>query len=119
MSDAIGRIAAVAAQRFQSQGIGGIGGMGTGAVGADGGIAVPFTRPEGASFGETLERAINEVSAAQDRSAALTGAFVRGEPVEMHQVMAAAEEAGLSLEMLVEVRNKFTDAYRTLINMQS
>ena len=116
MSDAIGRIAAVAAQRFQTQGIGGIGGMGTG---ADGGIAVPFTRPEGASFGETLERAINEVSAAQDRSAALTGAFVRGEPVEMHQVMAAAEEAGLSLEMLVEVRNKFTDAYRTLINMQS
>jgi len=117
MSDPIGRIAAVAAQRFQgAQGIGGVGaGLG---VGADGGIAVPFTRPEGASFGATLERAINDVSAAQDRSAELTGAFTRGEPVEMHQVMAAAEEASLSLEMLVEVRNKFTEAYRTLINMQ-
>jgi flagellar hook-basal body complex protein FliE len=45
--------------------------------------------------------------------------FMRGEPVELHQVMAAAEEAGIALEMLVELRNKLTDAYRTLVNMQS
>ena len=56
---------------------------------------------------------------AQERSAELTGAFLRGENVEMHQVMAASEEAGISLEMMVEVRNKFAEAYRTLINMQS
>ena len=49
----------------------------------------------------------------------MTAAFVNGEPVELHQVMAAAEEAGISLEMLVEVRNKVTEAYRTVINMQS
>ena len=87
----------------------------------DGGLSVPFGREPvgGPSFGETLTRAINEVSAQQDRSAEMTGAFLRGEPVEMHQVMAAAEEAGISLEMLIEVRNKFTEAYRTVINMQS
>jgi flagellar hook-basal body complex protein FliE len=45
--------------------------------------------------------------------------FVRGEHVEMHEVMAATEEAGIALEMLVELRNKVTDAYRSLINMQS
>jgi flagellar hook-basal body complex protein FliE len=33
--------------------------------------------------------------------------------------MASAEEASISLSMLVEVRNKFLDAYRTVINMQS
>jgi flagellar hook-basal body complex protein FliE len=33
--------------------------------------------------------------------------------------MAASEEASISLEMLVQVRNKFQDAYRTLISMQS
>jgi flagellar hook-basal body complex protein FliE len=33
--------------------------------------------------------------------------------------MAATEEAGIALEMLIEIRNKVTDAYRTLINMQS
>ena len=83
------------------------------------GIAVPFTQPDGApSFAETLKNAIGEVSAAQEQSAALTDAFVRGENVELHQVMAAAEEASISLELLVEVRNKFTEAYRTVINMQ-
>lgn len=108
MSDPIGRAALAAFQRIDN-----------------GARPVPFTRPDGAaptgagSFGETLTRAINEVSAAQEHSAAMTAAFVNGEPVELHQVMAAAEEAGISLEMLVEVRNKFTEAYRTVINMQS
>lgn len=73
----------------------------------------------GPSFGETLTNAINQVSDAQDRSADMVQKFIRGEPVELHQVMAAGEEAGIALEMMIELRNKFTDAYRTLINMQS
>ena len=93
---------------------GGIGGLGTGAFPATGGA--PGTGP---SFGETLKRAIGEVSAAQENSAAHVNAFLRGEDVELHQVMAAAEEAGIALEMMIEIRNKFTEAYRTVINMQS
>ena len=31
--------------------------------------------------------------------------------------MAAAEEASISLEMLVELRNKLTDAYKTVMAM--
>lgn len=110
MSDPIGRLTSTLAARLQ-----GPGGLG------DAGQRVPFTRPgdEGTSFGDTLTRALNEVSATQDRSEALTGAFLRGEAVELHQVTAAAEEASLSLELLVELRNKFTEAYRTVINMQS
>ena len=33
--------------------------------------------------------------------------------------MAAVEEAGLALEMLIEVRNRFVEAYRTVVNMQT
>jgi flagellar hook-basal body complex protein FliE len=73
----------------------------------------------GVSFGDTLSKAINQVSDAQDHSADMVGKFLRGEPVELHQVMAAGEEAGIALEMMIELRNKFTDAYRTLISMQS
>lgn len=107
MSDPIGRIGsdaiAAALERAERQG-----------------LPVPFTRPGGdGSFGALLTRAIGEVSAVQERSEALTTAFVRGEPVELHQVMAAAEEAGIAIEMLVEVRNKFLEAYRTLVNMQT
>jgi flagellar hook-basal body complex protein FliE len=32
--------------------------------------------------------------------------------------MAAGEEASLSLELMVELRNKVTEAYRTLVNIQ-
>ncbi len=125
MSDPIGRLATSAALRAQgalglTQGVAPRALQGPAGLGDGVGQLVPFTRgPAGASFGETLTRAINEVSAAQERSAELTGAFLRGEQVEMHQVMAVAEEAGISLEMLIEVRNKFTEAYRTVINMQS
>jgi flagellar hook-basal body complex protein FliE len=33
--------------------------------------------------------------------------------------MAAGEEASLSLELMVELRNKVTEAYRQLISIQS
>ena len=69
-------------------------------------------------FTDTLKRAIEEVSAAQENAQGQMQAFLRGDAVELHQVMAATEEAGIALEMLIEVRNKFADAYRTVINMQ-
>jgi flagellar hook-basal body complex protein FliE len=71
----------------------------------------------GESFGDTLKRALGQVSNAQDVSQDYMDRFVRGEPVELHQVMAAAEEASISLEMLVELRNKLMDAYKTVTQM--
>lgn len=76
-------------------------------------------RGSAGSFGDTLTKAINQVTEAQDRSTDLVQQFLRGDPVELHQVMAASEESGIALEMMIELRNKFTDAYRALINMQS
>jgi flagellar hook-basal body complex protein FliE len=73
----------------------------------------------GPSFADTLKGALQEVGSLQQTSQDAIGAFVRGEPVELHQVMAAAEEAGIALDMLVEVRNKLVDAYRSVISMQS
>lgn len=70
------------------------------------------------SFSESLKRALSDVSASQDGAQELQDRFVRGEPVELHQVMAATEEAGIALEMLVQLRNKAVDAYRTLVSMQ-
>jgi flagellar hook-basal body complex protein FliE len=107
---------------------GGIGGNGSGlgiggGLGTDTGVrtSVPVVgAPSGGpSFGDTLKRAINEVSDSKDRATDYVDRFTRGEPVELHQVMAATEEAGIALEMLVELRNKFTEAYRTLVSMQS
>jgi len=75
------------------------------------------TDPDGPSFADSLKRALNEVSTSQETAQDYIQRFVRGEPVELHQVMAAAEEAQLSLEMLVELRNKLMDAYKTVMTM--
>ena len=71
------------------------------------------------SFGSTLTKALNEVSDARDTAGDLTSRFAAGENVELHQVMAATEEAGLALDLLVEIRNKVVEAYRSVISMQS
>lgn len=74
--------------------------------------------PDGPSFGDLFKRALNDTSGLQDDAKDMIGAYLRGEPVELHQVMAASEEASISLELLVEIRNKLTEAYRTVMNMQ-
>jgi flagellar hook-basal body complex protein FliE len=58
----------------------------------------------GPSFGDTLTKAINQVSEAQDTSSDLVQRFMRGDPVELHQVMAASEEAGIALEVMIATR---------------
>ncbi len=110
MSDPIGAAAARAAANFAE-------GLSQG--GDRAAIQVPVTRDAGPQFGDLLARAVNDVSAQQDKAGETLGAFLRGEPVELHRVMAASEEAQISLQMLIEVRNKFLDAYRTLTTMQA
>ena len=66
-----------------------------------GGLQLPAPTG-GPSFGDTLKRALGEVSAAQDNAQDQTQKFLNGEPVELHQVMAAQEEAGLATQMLVD-----------------
>jgi flagellar hook-basal body complex protein FliE len=78
----------------------------------------PGEAEHGPSFADTLARVVGDTHQMQEDASALIGRFVRGEPVELHQVMAASEEAGIALEFLVEMRNKLTDAYRTVMNVQ-
>lgn len=106
--------------------IGGVGGVQPPQVrGAGGAMGPDWNRIElggatsGPSFGDVLKNALGEVSALQDNAKDAIGAFIRGEPVELHDVMAATEEAGIALDLLIEIRNKLTDAYRAVINMQS
>ena len=97
------------------------GGIGSRRIGLDvageGGFRLQQGQGDGPSFGDTLKRALGEVSSAQDNAQDYVQRFVRGEPVELHQVMAAAEEAQISIEMLVELRNKLMHAYKSVVNM--
>ena len=102
-------------------GIGGIGSGGVGGIGLPqdrGGIKLRLDGEANDSFSDTLKNALGEVSQLQTDARDAIGAFVRGEPVEIHEVMAATEEAGIALDMLIEIRNKLADAYRTVTQMQ-
>lgn len=89
-------------------------------TGRDTGVKQVAVLPEGEnSFGNTLTRALNEVSDAREKSSDLTQRFAAGENVELHQVMAASEEAGIALDLMIELRNKVVEAYRSVISMQS
>ena len=99
--------------------LGAVGAMAAGAAGDPRGVRAAAASGESASFADTLKNALGEVSSLQEGARDAISAFVRGEPVEIHEVMAAVEEAGITLDLLIEIRNKLTEAYRSVMQMQS
>lgn len=88
-------------------------------LGQERGTVMEGVAGDGPSFADTLKDALNEVSDLQAEAQDAIGMFLRGEPIELHQVQAAAEEAGIALEFMIEIRNKLTEAYRSVMSMQA
>src|SRR5438128_701507 len=75
------------------------------------------TEGAGKSFGQFLQDAISEVNKAQVHAGDMAARFAAGEPMDVHQVMIAAQEAGVALNLAVQVRNKVVDAYQELMRV--
>lgn len=69
------------------------------------------------AFGDMLEKAISSTTDAQKKAEALSTAAAQGEDVPMHEVIAAVGKAELTLQTMLTVRDKATEAYREIINM--
>lgn len=69
------------------------------------------------TFGDTLKHFIADVNSLQAQAGKAVQDFSSGEPVEVHDVMIAAEKARTSFDLLLEVRNKTIDAYRELMRI--
>ena len=52
------------------------------------------------------------------RADELITAFALGEPIPMHQVTIALEQARIAVELSVQVRERLTEAYRSFMSMQ-
>ncbi len=74
------------------------------------------TKTEG-SFTDLFSDLVNSVNDLHKESAQIQDAFLSGEPVELHQVMIKAEEAGLATELLLEIRNRVVEACKELLRM--
>lgn len=70
-----------------------------------------------AEFGNLLTDLINSVNQLHTESGQAQEALMNGDPVELHQVMIKAEEAGLATDLLLEIRNRLISAYNELIRM--
>ena len=70
-----------------------------------------------ASFSDLLSNVINSVNDIHQDAATAQDALLAGEPVELHDVMIKAEEAGLATELLLQVRNKLVSAYNEIMSM--
>lgn len=70
------------------------------------------------SFMDTLKEKLDEVNDKQIVADETTEAFIKGEGPDIHEVMLIAEEAQLSLQLAVQVRNKLVEAYQELNRTQ-
>lgn len=77
-----------------------------------GGSAAPV------SFAGVLERMVNEVNNKQLAAGQSVHDLQNGQTASLHQTMIALEEASVSFQLMVEVRNKVLESYQELMRMQ-
>ncbi|WP_123053493.1 flagellar hook-basal body complex protein FliE [Clostridium sp. JN-1] len=69
-------------------------------------------------FGGFLKQKLDEVNDKQLNAENTTQRFIQGDDVDIHKVMLDTEEAKMSLELAVQVRNKLLDAYQEINRTQ-
>lgn len=72
----------------------------------------------GANFANMLGDFVNDVAAKQAAAGGAVTGLLSGQNVSLHQAMISMEEANVSFQMMVEVRNRLLDSYQELMRMQ-
>ena len=72
----------------------------------------------GGSFQNLLGNFVGEVNDKQAAAGDAIAGLMSGKNVSLHQAMISMEEASVSFQMMVEVRNKLLDSYQELMRMQ-
>ena len=80
--------------------------------------STPEVTPADGSFANVLGRLVQDVSTKQSVANEAVSGLLSGQNVSLHQAMIATQEASLSFQLMVEVRNKLLDSYQELMRMQ-
>lgn len=70
------------------------------------------------SFESVLKNSLDKLNEKQIEADNITNEFIVGGDVEVHEMMLSMEEAKMSLQLAIQVRNKIVDAVKELTNMQ-
>jgi flagellar hook-basal body complex protein FliE len=71
----------------------------------------------GADFGSALKQAVGALQQLGNQADASSLALAKGDPIDIHEVMLANEQASLGFSMALQVRNKLVDAYTEVMRM--
>jgi len=72
----------------------------------------------GSNFDGMLKNFVTEVDQKQAAAGYAVSGLLSGQPVPLHQAVIAMEEASVSFQLMVEVRNKLLESYQELMRMQ-
>ena len=79
----------------------------------------PATTTTPADFGNVFDQMIKAVDAKQAHAQEVTRSVLTGQNNQLHQSVIAMQEAGVSFQLMVEVRNKLVESYQELMRMQA
>lgn len=68
-------------------------------------------------FTDALKSALDTVNASQTNAEALSAGYEKGEVMDVAKVMLARQEAGVSFEATLQVRNRLLSAYQDIMRM--
>lgn len=80
--------------------------------------AAPAATPSGGAFQSAFADAVAKVESFQQNAHASVEKFLSGEGEELHHVAIASEQAELSFQLFMQVRNKVVNAYQQVMQMQ-
>lgn len=70
------------------------------------------------NFTDVLNNAVNKVNDSQVKANNDIEALIKGDDITMHEVMLSIQEAQISMQLMLEMRNKLYDAYKELSSVQ-
>ena len=79
--------------------------------------ALETQKPPAEGFGERITNAIDQVAAAQNKTAGLVKAFEMGIENDISKVMVNQQVSSLGFQLTLQVRNKVLSAYKDIMNM--
>ena len=82
------------------------------------GLSAPPQTGANSSFENTLANLSHGVTDKQTAAGDALRGLTSGQNVSLHQAMISMEEASVSFQLMVEVRNKLLESYQELMRMQ-